>query len=306
MPAAQTVEGAGEEEPGAGQSHRQVEPRRLDPAQPADPVHQAAQRGDLARHQVAAAGRGLLHHLEHPLDHVVEVDPGHLALRPDQDGEPSLQEAAQDGVRPLLLARRAVDQARVDRVDPHPLLRPLLDGELARVLGGAVEGGEGRLEGGGLVRHRAVWRAAAEVGHRGDREEAADAELVGQRGDVLAPLDVGPPHPLLRPGQVEVGGGVDHPVGAGHPLPHRGAVRHVAGEGGDAEPLQGLRVAGGADQRPHLAPGLHQPAGQGAADVTGAAGQEDPHAREPQPTRPGPTLRRRERASREMENGNRP
>src|SRR6185369_6420463 len=93
--------------------------------------------------------------------------------------------------------------------------RPLLDGTLAGMFGGAVERRE-RLDRRALLgAGGAVRRAAAEIGHGGDGEEPSDAELVGQGGHVLAPLDVRLAHPLWRTRRVEVRRRVDHPIGAG-------------------------------------------------------------------------------------------
>src|SRR6185369_9434300 len=135
---------AGELEPGERGDHqearrrnREGQTRRRHVAQPADAVDQTAHRGHVAGHEVAATGRRLLHHLQNAVDQIGEIDPARLAVGADDGRDAPLEDLAQKEVRALFFPRRTIDQAGIDGVDPQSTPRPLLDGTLAGMFGGA-------------------------------------------------------------------------------------------------------------------------------------------------------------------------
>ena len=279
----------GDGERRAREPRRQLAARRRDAGGGADRVGELAHRRHVAGEQVVAPRRGACS-ITRTMPSTRSWRKTQLALRsaPTRAGKRPLARFLSMTLAPPRLPGRAVDEAGIDGVEPQPLRGVGGDRLLPGVLGGAVGAGKRLLQRRLLGRQAAVGRAAAEVGDRGDREEARHPQLPRRARRRSRCLRRWPPPSAVGRGGVELGGGVDHPVGARHPLAHRGAVAQVADEGGDAQP-RGARRCGWWPAPGPAARAPPPPAGaaERGADVARGAGQEDAHGQDLSPTEAG-------------------
>ena len=174
----------------------QLAARRAERRRARDAVARARAPSTPRRPAGSRARRGALDHPHDAVDEVVEEDPARpRGRRRRAPGSGPSVELRRSALAPLLLARRAVDQARVDGVDREPARRPARGSPARRRAWWRCSGvGNGRrTAASSSFAGAAVRRAAAEAGHRGDREEARHPELAGERGDVLASRRRWPP-----------------------------------------------------------------------------------------------------------------